>query len=309
MADLCKLSTELQNIAEVELSEIPNRVKDDIAYIRKWLTEQHHLIARTDDHTLLIFLRNCKFSLEKTKAKIDLYYTIKSMFPKIFKNRDPFQPKIQYVLQNNIVSFLPKVSNGPFLLLVRGANANPDVVSMEDALKFAILLTEISLQHHVESSIVGHAILLDFKDASLKYFLQFTPAFLKKLATCFANVFLLRMKALYIINLPLTLVTGSNIFKSFLSPKLQNRVFFYLNNDLDGIQQHFPASVLPTEYGGDAGSFTDFCAQLKATVESYQEWILDDEQYLCIEEKRPSSNSYDVNFFSVEGSFRKLEID
>ncbi|KAF5293988.1 hypothetical protein FQR65_LT10959 [Abscondita terminalis] len=224
MADLQVISAELQNIAEIELNEIPQRVKDDIAYIRKWLTEQHHLIARTDDHTLLIFLRNCKFSLEKTKAKIDSYYTIKSTFPKLFKNRDPFQPQIQNVLRNNLVSFLPKVSNGPVLLLVRLANANPDVVLAEDALKTGLLLADICLQHHVDSSIVGHALLADFKDLPMKYLLQVTPALLKTVATCFVNVFPLSMKALCFINLPLPLVAASNIFKSFLSSKLQDKV-------------------------------------------------------------------------------------
>ncbi|KAF5293981.1 hypothetical protein FQR65_LT10952 [Abscondita terminalis] len=301
MTDVFDVPKDLQKIARAELNEIPNRVKNDIAYIRNWLLEQHHLIARTDDHTLLVFLRYCKFSLEETKTKIDLYYSIKTAFPRIFTNRDPFQPKFQYILQNNIVSFLPKLSNGPVLLLVRVANGNPDIFSVEDALKFGLLLADIMFRFDVNSNIVGHALLVDLKDIPTKYFLQITPTFIKKVITCFVNVYPLSIKAVYFINVPSSLLTAFNILKSFLSSKLKDRFFCYGSDNLNVIQKHYPACVMPTEYGGEAGPFADLCAQLKAIVETYREWIIDDEQYLCIEEKRPLRTKHDIDLFSVDG--------
>ncbi|KAF5293984.1 hypothetical protein FQR65_LT10955 [Abscondita terminalis] len=307
IAMLSELPKEIQIIARNELNEIPERVGQNIAYIREWLLKQPHIHARTDNSTLLIFLRNCKFSLEKTKSKIDSYYSTKTAFPELFKNRDPFQPKFQYILKNNIISLLPRLSKGPVLILARVANGDPDIFSVEDALKFGMLLTEIILKLDIYSNIVGHVFLIDFKDLPIKYFIQLTPTFLRKLATCFVNVYPVTIKAVHIINLPLPLVTAANILKSFLSSKLQNKFFIYVQGDLHGIQQHFPSSVMPTEYGGEAGPFGDLCAQFKATVESYREWIIDDEQYLCIEEKRQPK--HDIDSFSVDGSFRKLEID
>lgn len=42
-----KLSDALQQKAIKELNEDPNRIQDDINYIKEWLTTQPHLNART----------------------------------------------------------------------------------------------------------------------------------------------------------------------------------------------------------------------------------------------------------------------
>lgn len=53
----------------------------------------------TADQWLVAFLRGCKFSLERTKQKLDMYYTMKSLVPEFLSNRDPMDPKIQEMLK------------------------------------------------------------------------------------------------------------------------------------------------------------------------------------------------------------------
>lgn len=36
----------------------------------------------------MTFLRGCKFSLEKTKQKLDMYFTMRTAVPEFFANRD-----------------------------------------------------------------------------------------------------------------------------------------------------------------------------------------------------------------------------
>lgn len=38
-----------------------------------------------DDQWILTFLRGCKFSLERTKEKIDLFYTLKTSVPEFWR--------------------------------------------------------------------------------------------------------------------------------------------------------------------------------------------------------------------------------
>ncbi|XP_021933631.1 retinol-binding protein pinta-like, partial [Zootermopsis nevadensis] len=94
------LSAELQAIAREELNEDPARLEQDLKYLREWLAKQPHLIPRTDSQWLITFLRGCKFSLERTKSKIEMFYTLRTALPEFFTNRDPMLPEIQNVLKS-----------------------------------------------------------------------------------------------------------------------------------------------------------------------------------------------------------------
>lgn len=54
--------------------------------------------AISGDNLLLSFLRGSKFSLERTKEKIDFFHTYKTLVPELFSSRDPFSPEMQRIL-------------------------------------------------------------------------------------------------------------------------------------------------------------------------------------------------------------------
>ena len=51
-----------------------------------------------DEDVILHFLRGCKFSLERTKEKIDMFYTCKGACPEWFGNMDPKDPVMEDML-------------------------------------------------------------------------------------------------------------------------------------------------------------------------------------------------------------------
>lgn len=95
MISLRPLAPELAEKAKAEVNEVTARIPEDLAALRAWLSKQPHLNPRTDDQFLVSFLRGCKYSLEKTKEKLDHYYTVKTAIPEFFENRDPTNAKIQ----------------------------------------------------------------------------------------------------------------------------------------------------------------------------------------------------------------------
>lgn len=84
MLSIRPLSTALQKVAIEELNEVPERLEEDIAALRQWILQQPHLRARGDDQYLVNFMRSCKFSLEKTKSKMDRFYTLRTRYPENF---------------------------------------------------------------------------------------------------------------------------------------------------------------------------------------------------------------------------------
>lgn len=92
MLNIRPLSSELAIIAKNELNEVPERIPEDVKAIRTWLDTQPHLNPNLSDQFLVTFLRGCKYSLERTKEKIDTFFTIKNTMPEILADRDPTSP-------------------------------------------------------------------------------------------------------------------------------------------------------------------------------------------------------------------------
>lgn len=78
------LTNELENQAKTEVNEQTERLNSNVQALKLWIKQQPHLKARTDDQLLVSFLRGCKFSLEKTKNKIDRFYALRSKLPEYF---------------------------------------------------------------------------------------------------------------------------------------------------------------------------------------------------------------------------------
>lgn len=52
------------------LGESEDASKDAVIKIRKYLADHPKINAKSDDRSLLYFLRSCKFDVEKTQKKI-----------------------------------------------------------------------------------------------------------------------------------------------------------------------------------------------------------------------------------------------
>lgn len=87
MSKIRPLSEKLSLKAKEELGENPDRIDADIQALREWISKQPYLKARTDDQLLVAFLRGCKYSLEKTKQKIDKFYAMRNAVPELYKDR------------------------------------------------------------------------------------------------------------------------------------------------------------------------------------------------------------------------------
>jgi hypothetical protein len=105
------LSSELWQNANNDLHEDPKRRALDVQAIREWLKKQPHIRANPDDQTIIAFLRGCKFSLERTKEKLDMHYTLKTALPEFFHGRD-FENKVLREILDMGYAHLAALSRG-----------------------------------------------------------------------------------------------------------------------------------------------------------------------------------------------------
>ncbi|KAI4466007.1 alpha-tocopherol transfer protein-related [Holotrichia oblita] len=304
------LSKELQAKAIAELNEKPERIEEDIEYIKEWLRKQQHLNARLEDQLILNYLRGCKFSLEKTKAKFDSLYTLKGMLPEFFTNRDPFRKEIQDILKLGLALPLPKTStpDGPRVMLLRSI-PDPSIYKMEDVFKVNMMIGDIMVQEDDQYIVGGLVLFNDVSGAGVSYLTHMTPSLAKKSMTYYQDAYPTRPKELHFFNIPSFFDALLSIIKPFMKEKMQKRLRIHNTSRIEEMYQYIPKSILPTEYGGDAGPIQDLIDHWKKKVEDYAPWFKEDVKYVSDESRRLGKPKTASDLLGIEGSFRKLNVD
>ena len=75
------------------------------------------------------------------------------------------------------------------------------------------------------------------------------------------------------------------------------------------MHKHVSTSILPTEYGGEAGPLSDMASEWQRKLTANREWYLDDQKYGSDEKRRVGRAKNADMLFGIDGSFRSLEID
>ncbi|KAK4879830.1 hypothetical protein RN001_007976 [Aquatica leii] len=289
--------------------EVACNIKDDLTHLREWIFQQPHLITRTDDEWIYIFLSGCKFNLEKTKTKIEKYYTLKTALPEFFGDRDPLHPNIQTVLNLGLILPLPKPSNSRARYFYYHCKFfDPKKIYSTDVIKMFLMVFDVIFMKHIETSGEKLYFLCDLDGLSLSHLTQATPSLCKRIITFIRNGFPGRPHGFYYLNTPSIFNYVLNIIKPLLGKKLSSRIKVYKSND-DRLFNDVPDVVLPKELGGKGKSVRELRTEWKQIVESYRDWFIKDRKYGCEESKRIGAFITDSELFGMDGSFKKLTID
>ncbi len=70
----------------------------------------------------------------------------------------------------------------------------------------------------------------------------------------------MRTKSIHFVNPPKGFDTLYKIFSSFLGEKIRSRLF--LHETFDDLHKKIPKSVLPLEYGGEAGTVEEIAGNI-----------------------------------------------
>jgi hypothetical protein len=307
MTNVRKLSDELQKIACEELNEIPDRIESDIANLREWIKQHPHLESREDDQFLISFLRGCKFSLEKAKKKIALYYTARTNTPEFFTDRDPTDRFTQEIINLGLIMPLPvdESKSDPRIILTRLGGCDFSKYSFIDVMKVTYFYSDMAMLHSDVTIVSGNINIVDLRGCGISLVTQITPSLIKKLSSLL-EPFPVRIKAIHLVHPPRGISTAYNMFLSVCHEKLRNRV--YMHDNFDDLHKIIDKKFLPVEYGGTNSTLPEIIKNWREFLLDNRQWFLDDVNYR-MKNQQEHSSTIDNKMFGIEGSFRSLNID
>ncbi|XP_029680215.1 retinol-binding protein pinta-like isoform X2 [Formica exsecta] len=272
------LTIEQKEYAAKVLNESDENRENAVAEIRHWIQE-NDLRARTDDFSILRFLRACKFNIENTKTKLRNYQKQRVKLPEWYANRDPLHPKLQELLDMGICLPLRKLDDQGRMVIIARLVHNPDIFTLSDALKVSSMVLDVAIRDSVEASLYGFVIIIDLGQATLHHFVQAQPRILMNMIHAWQGCYPLRIKLLNYINVSVIAKTVMMFTRYFLSDKLNQRLHIYARKTTHDCFLNMPANILPVEYGGTDGTTQELTEYWKKVIEENRDWLIDDEKY------------------------------
>ncbi|CAH1382792.1 alpha-tocopherol transfer protein-like [Tenebrio molitor] len=279
---------------------------DDVATIRRWMSNQLHFPEILDNKIIENFLIMNKCSIERTKEKIDMYYTVRSTLEDIYGSINPHLPHMQESME--IFSIVPhpkltKEMNRVFFSKVRKENLM-DKLQPENCLRFVINLQEIRIREDVA---FGDILVGDWNGVCASFITKISPTMLyKTLVVVYEKVFSARLKAVYCINMHPISIKIMELAKKIMKPKLAARIHILPN--AEELKQHIPEDILPKEFGGTGSSFDELHELLKKKMLEEKNLFDHLDKLRVNENLRPEklTNDEKLGFY---GNFKKLDLD
>ncbi|XP_025991973.2 retinol-binding protein pinta [Solenopsis invicta] len=276
-----ELTDEDLRYAAKSLNETNDTKQEAITEIKRWT--KNELYTQIDDFLSLRFLRVCKFDLEKTKDRIRNYYKQQSDLPEWYRNKDPFRPKMQELLDLGLFLPLRKPdSQGKLVILVRATVHDPKRHEIPDILKNSILAIETAIKYYPATSIYGCTLLIDVANPTTHHILQIQPYVLMNLVHTWQSCYPMRCQKIVFFNVSTVFNVILGIIRSFMTAKVKSRFYVY-SNAIECFED-IPANILPIEYNGTDGTLQELTVYWKKLIEKNRDWVVKNENNNHIDE-------------------------
>lgn len=255
MADRCKMdpspiSEAVAKIAEKELRETPEMVKESLAKLRELIKADGKIsINVAEDDLLLVFLRPCKFYPESALALIKRVLEFKEKNASLLDGLQPEDEKAAIMGSDVVNVLVDRDQNGRRVLIVKaGESWDPKKVTTDQIFRI-FYLVHLAAMLEPETQVCGVVVILDFAGLGMKQVSGFSPTFSMRLLNFIQDAMPLRLKEVHIVKQPFLFNMVWTMFKPFVREKLKGRLYFH-GDKMSSLHKHMDPNYLPADYGG-----------------------------------------------------------
>ncbi|XP_023013369.1 retinol-binding protein pinta [Leptinotarsa decemlineata] len=306
---MCSKTTYFQDVSLIlekglkQYNKTENDLKQDIQIIKKWVESQPHLPEVPDDNMLTCFLMINQFSIENTKERIDMYYSMRSLFPDFFDNKHPLSPHMLKLMDTVYFLSLPKATEEGYRVNVFKI---PQENSLYDLIDFWAHTYNIADVRFREDCMYGDIIVYDLKNTKMAHLTQATPTLIKQIATLFQKVFNTNVVQQHFINCPSFVEPLISFAVQLVNSKIDKR--FHFHKDVKSLLEFIPAHVLPSDLGGTEKSLQELNEKWKKKFAEYKD-VFEKLAKLRVNEKLRPTRLVNDDVLGFYGNFKKLEVD
>ncbi|KAL0267089.1 UNVERIFIED_CONTAM: hypothetical protein PYX00_009450 [Menopon gallinae] len=311
---LGRLNPEDLKAALDSIGETESKLQQYRQLVKDWMKCQPHLPSdKYDEDIIDIFIRGCKFNLERIKYKLDNYFTVRTVSPELFGDWNPCGETLKEAMKNFTVIPLPiPLSSGYRVVLHKYLSADTSTFVYRDIVTLMLMTSDIRLRE--EPPLLGDVFIFDVANFSAGHLTKFSIPVLRKALQCtqvtenFHNRYPQRLKEIHMINAPVVVDKLVNLFKQFMKEKMRNR--FHIHSQHETLYKFVPPSHLPKDYGGELESLGEFQSRWQEKLASYKTYFLQQANIKSDETKRKeNSNGSAGDVYGCEGAFRKLDVN
>ncbi|XP_072930560.1 clavesin-2 [Epargyreus clarus] len=309
-----RLGRVARNVAAVaarELRETPATREQAVRIMRDWIHQNNDIEnVRQDETFLLRFLRHKKYSIPMAQQTLLKYLSLRKYYPQSFTKLDCEDPKIKEILSNGYLAVSPvRDAKGRRVIIYNMSKFNANKFTCWDMCRIHILVYETLLEDP-QDQIFGFVHVGEGTGVTTAHVTAWNPTDFARLMKWGEQSLPMRHKEFHLLNVPSALKYIIDFAASKLSPKMSERLHMY--SSLKQLHKNLDVACLPTQYGGELQwqEMTNFTIQL---LDEHRKKLLalDDMKIISTQGivSTRNSNALTPDAMSVEGSFRKLEID
>lgn len=214
-----------------------------------------------------------------------------------------------FILRIGLPLPLTESADGPRMILIRPGAYDANIFTLAEVIKISNMIQDILMREDDNYMVAGQIGILDCSGVTMAHFKQFNVNFIKKITVMTQEASPTRQKGFHFINTPFGFESVFNVFKGFINDKNKTRLCVHGSN-LKSLYKVIPQKLMPTEYGGEAGSLESIINTWEKRIVSYRDYYKEEEKFGVDESKRIVDRPKDkLKEGSMNGSFRKLNID
>ncbi|CAG9770311.1 unnamed protein product [Ceutorhynchus assimilis] len=280
-------------------------LEEYIEILKTWTKTQTHFPEEPSYRVLRFVIIYNKFSIEKAKQRLDMYYTIRGLMPEFFKN-GPFTPGMEMHMKQWQILPLPKPTEDHKRILYHKLNpeyGDPKYFDHGKQLSCILNMLEYLILEDISYRIIY---ILDLEGVTMGHVAKTSPMIIKKAAVIFEKVYANNVSKIYLINTPSYYDTVfNNIILPVTTPKIQGRIKLC---SIDTLLEEVGKQNLPEDIGGDQKPLEELMKDLLQGYEKNRDRYEKLVNLRVDESLRPTKLEND-DVLGYYGNFKKINVD